>query len=192
MQETKRCRFSPWIGKIPWRRKWLPTPVFLPGESPGQRSLAGDSPRGCKESGRLSDWTKEQPGSVWGLLLRGAPETLFWRDGAEEGVTAPLLLFSLFFRNWTVIYILFCHPFKKVYFLFSFCLGFKSFSNFIFFKCPDFFPFLKNWRIVDDQCCVSSIQQCNSVINTLICILFHVLFQYGLSQDVEYSSHTIQ
>ena len=29
----KRCRFDPWVGKIPWRRKWLPTVVFLPGES---------------------------------------------------------------------------------------------------------------------------------------------------------------
>ena len=33
--------FGPWIGKIPWRREWLPTPVFLPIESHGQRSLAG-------------------------------------------------------------------------------------------------------------------------------------------------------
>ena len=30
----RTCRFSPWVGKIPWRRKWQPTPVFLPGESP--------------------------------------------------------------------------------------------------------------------------------------------------------------
>ena len=41
MQE---CRFSPWVGKIPWRRKWQRTPAFLPGESHGQRSLAGYSP----------------------------------------------------------------------------------------------------------------------------------------------------
>ena len=34
----------------PWRREWLPTPLFLPGESHGQRSLAGYSPWGCKES----------------------------------------------------------------------------------------------------------------------------------------------
>ena len=34
----------------PWRRKWQPTPVFLPGEPHGQRSLAGYSPRGRKES----------------------------------------------------------------------------------------------------------------------------------------------
>ena len=46
----RRCGFNPWVGKIPWRRKWQPTPVFLPGESHGQRSLAGYSPRGCEGS----------------------------------------------------------------------------------------------------------------------------------------------
>ena len=38
------------VGKIPWRREWQPTPVFLPGESQGQSSLAGYSPWGQKES----------------------------------------------------------------------------------------------------------------------------------------------
>ena len=38
------------VGKIPWRRAWQPTPVFLPGEAYGQRSLAGYRPQGCKES----------------------------------------------------------------------------------------------------------------------------------------------
>ena len=42
--------FDTWVRKIPWRRKWQPTPVFLPGKSHVQRSLAGYSPRGCKES----------------------------------------------------------------------------------------------------------------------------------------------
>ena len=46
-----RPRFDLWVGKIPWRRKWHPTPVFLPGESHGPRSLAGYSPRGGKASG---------------------------------------------------------------------------------------------------------------------------------------------
>ena len=46
----KRLGFSPWIRKIPWRRAWQPTPVFLPGESHGQRSLVGYSLQGCKES----------------------------------------------------------------------------------------------------------------------------------------------
>ena len=43
-------RFDPWVGKIPWRRKWQPTLVFLPGRSHGQRSLMGYSPQGHKES----------------------------------------------------------------------------------------------------------------------------------------------
>ena len=42
--------FAPCVRKIPWRRKWQPTPVFLPGKSHGQRSLAGYSPWGHKES----------------------------------------------------------------------------------------------------------------------------------------------
>ena len=42
--------FNPWVGKIPWRRKWLPTPVFLIGEFRGQRNQVVYSPRGRKES----------------------------------------------------------------------------------------------------------------------------------------------
>ena len=47
--EDMRHGFDPWVAKIPWRREWPPTPVFLPGESHGQRSLVGDSPKGRKE-----------------------------------------------------------------------------------------------------------------------------------------------
>ena len=46
-EPTCQCRkssFDSWVGKIPWRGKWQPTPVFLPGESHGQRSLVGYSP----------------------------------------------------------------------------------------------------------------------------------------------------
>ena len=50
----KRCIFDPWVRKIPWRRKWHPTPVFLPGKSHGQRTLAGYSPCGHTE---LDDWS---------------------------------------------------------------------------------------------------------------------------------------
>ena len=49
-RRCKRLGFSPWVRKIPWRKAWQPTPVFLPGESHGQKSLAGYSPWGCKES----------------------------------------------------------------------------------------------------------------------------------------------
>ena len=45
-----RLGFNPWVGKIPWRRAWQPTPVFLPGESHRQRGLAGYGPFGRKES----------------------------------------------------------------------------------------------------------------------------------------------
>ena len=40
----KRCGFSPWVGKIPWKKAQQPTSVFLPGESHGGRTLAGYSP----------------------------------------------------------------------------------------------------------------------------------------------------
>ena len=44
------------VGKIPWRREWPPTPVFLPGKSYGQKSLVGCNPKGCTEL----DWTEQQ------------------------------------------------------------------------------------------------------------------------------------
>ena len=46
----KKHGFDPWVWKIPWKRAWQPTPLFLPGESHGQRILAGYSPWGGKES----------------------------------------------------------------------------------------------------------------------------------------------
>ena len=52
VQET---RVNPWVGKIPWRRKWQPTPVFLPGKSHGWRRLVGYSLRGHKESDK-TEW----------------------------------------------------------------------------------------------------------------------------------------
>ena len=53
MQETSRRHgFDPWVRKIPWRRTWQPTPVFLPGEFQRQRSVAGYSPWGHKRVGQ--------------------------------------------------------------------------------------------------------------------------------------------
>ena len=51
----KRHGFDSWVGKIPWRRKWLSTPGFLPRESHGQRSLEGYSPWSCKELDTTED-----------------------------------------------------------------------------------------------------------------------------------------
>ena len=52
-ESTLKCGrpgFDPWVRKMPWRREWQPTPIFLPGKFHGQRSLAGYSPCGHKES----------------------------------------------------------------------------------------------------------------------------------------------
>ena len=54
-KESSWHRFNPWLGKIPWRRKWKLTPVFLPEKYRGQRSLVGYSPWGRKESD-TTDW----------------------------------------------------------------------------------------------------------------------------------------
>ena len=60
-----RPKFDSWVGKIPWRRKWQPTPVFLPGEFHGQRSLESYTPWGRKES----DTTKQLTHTQHTLLL---------------------------------------------------------------------------------------------------------------------------
>ena len=54
----RRRRFDPWGGKIPWRRMWQPTPVFLPGETHAQNSLVGYSPWGCRVR---HNWATEHP-----------------------------------------------------------------------------------------------------------------------------------
>ena len=48
--QGRKRRFSPWVGKIPWRRAWQSTPVFLSEESLGQKILVGYSPLGSQES----------------------------------------------------------------------------------------------------------------------------------------------
>ena len=55
--QCRRPGFNSWVRKIPWRRAWQPTPGFLPGESHGQRNLAGYSPWEPKELEQLSDKT---------------------------------------------------------------------------------------------------------------------------------------
>ena len=62
--QCRRQSFDPWVGKIPWRGKWQPTPVFLPGKSHGQRSLVGYSEQGHKESEttkRLRTYIQQNP-----------------------------------------------------------------------------------------------------------------------------------
>ena len=84
----KRPGIHPWVGKIPWRRKWQPTPAFLPGKSHGQRSLVGYSPWGCRRVGH--DLATEQAQFAFcacseALSEEGAGATL-----QEERVLFPL------------------------------------------------------------------------------------------------------
>ena len=72
----------PGSGRFPWRRKWQPTPVFLPGESHGWRSLVGYSPRGRKESDRtdrlhfhFKQWPQEWKSSVFIPIPKNAQTT---------------------------------------------------------------------------------------------------------------------
>ena len=60
----KKHGFDPWVGKIPWRRKWQLTPVFLPGEAHGQRNLAGYIVHGVTKS-----WTQLKRLSTYNIIL---------------------------------------------------------------------------------------------------------------------------
>ena len=79
--------FNSWVGKIPWRRDWLPTPVFLPGKPHGQRSLAGCSTWGHRES----DSTERLTLSI--LHTRNHPK--HWKYSIEyDKVLVPMELTS--------------------------------------------------------------------------------------------------
>ena len=97
-RRRKRHGFDSWVRKIPWRRKWTPTPIFLPGESHGQRSLLGYETIGVSKSQtqlkRLSTHTgilyhtlnlksDSKTYTIWLLLISPSP------------LQSPFLLFSL-------------------------------------------------------------------------------------------------
>ena len=94
-------RFNPWVGKIPWRRKWQPTLVLLPGKSHGQRSLVGYSPWGHKESD-TTEWLyllKQRPDDCeeeetqrWGQRV--------WHKPNHEGPWKTLWGHLGFFFQW--------------------------------------------------------------------------------------------
>ena len=76
-------------GKIPWRRKWQPAPLFLPGESCGQRSLVGYSPQSHKESDTIERLNK----AARVFSKSAEPLCLFFGDCEQEG-TVSLTLHS--------------------------------------------------------------------------------------------------
>ena len=83
--QCRRCGFDPWVRKIPWRGKWQSTPVFLHGESNGQRSLVGYSPSGHKRIGH----NKLMLGGIGGRRRRGQ-QRMRWLDGIPDSMNMSL------------------------------------------------------------------------------------------------------
>ena len=104
-----QCRkpgFDPWIGKITWRREWLPAPVIWPGESHGQRSLAGYCPWGHKD---MTEWLTTF--TTWQAVVAemGRRELIlnvFWRKNhpktwGNKG-TGVIRLITRYLSKWVV------------------------------------------------------------------------------------------
>ena len=92
---TAFSQFNPWVRKIAWRREWLPTPVSLPREFHGQRSLAGYRPQGQKESDATERLT--QPLILTKKLTKASPDPLLtllvwesWKLTPQALVSFPL------------------------------------------------------------------------------------------------------
>ena len=90
-ENITRCGFNPWVRKIPWRRKWQPTPVFLPGKSHEHRSLADSSPRDCKRVGH--DLSTEQQ---WRAEKAVSAYRLQWNQELESGWKPRFFSFCLY------------------------------------------------------------------------------------------------
>ena len=98
-----RDGFDPWVGKIPWRRKWQPAPVFLPGGSHGQRSLVDYSPWGHQESDITEKWEHTCYNKMGKLLSTSKMiERVKWvpryKHSLNESEIISLHLYSQ--RNW--------------------------------------------------------------------------------------------
>ena len=82
--QCRRRGFHPWGGDIPWRRKWQPIPVFLPGKSHGQRSLAGYSPWCCKSV--RCNWACTQAFIVLSLCKASWAFSMLWTTLSSQSV----------------------------------------------------------------------------------------------------------
>ena len=106
--QCKGCRLNPSVRKVPWRRKWQPTPVFLPGKSHGQRNLVGYNPWGHQRVGH--DWeTKHQfpalPWPWWGCFCTwfgsqsGLSRIFIQRSPLSDTLCVIILSFFLHGKN---------------------------------------------------------------------------------------------
>ena len=111
--------FNPWIGKIPWRREWVPTPIFLPGEFHGERSLAGHSPWVHKESDITEQLTllrsleRGQYSGSWTLVSLHLP-TVGYREMKTSFAPDLHCFWGKNFKpgskeTWVQVKVMFCH-----------------------------------------------------------------------------------
>ena len=87
-----RPGFDLWVGKIPWKRKWQPTPIFLPGKSQGHRSLLGTDHGVAKSQTQLNNYTTTIPARLI-HLTENATKTL------ERSWCAPLGKYTCSIQN---------------------------------------------------------------------------------------------
>ena len=130
----------PGSGLFPWRRKWQPSPVFLPGESHGQSSLVGYSTRGCKESDMIELLTLSPFHSlhslIWNPPLRCEPSTSPWPHTELRGITVAS--YSLL----TACALFYSSAVGRVFRLFSF-LTLSTFA--LFLEPTDLFCPIARW-----------------------------------------------
>ena len=143
----KRSRFDPWVRKTPWRRKWQPTPVLLPGESHGQRSLVGYSPWVEKRH----DWVSTHTYPLFLLFIVSFTMQnllslskshlflfpLFWEEKGLLRFVSERVLLMFSTRSFIVSSL----PFRSlIHFELIFVYGVKRMVNFTFLHVIVWFP----------------------------------------------------
>ena len=148
-KRCKRHRFDPWVAKIPWRKAWQPTPVFLSGESHGQRSLVGCRPQSCKELNTTDAASHSTTHASQTVLFFLAFGNFFSLWSIFVGLPPGLLTFfcwvqSVFKSSWLILnldvvfnYTMFIWFFLRWFTSLMKCL---TFSSVVFLFLTSFFP----------------------------------------------------
>ena len=113
-----RHGFDPWVRKIPWRRAWQPTPVFLPGESPWTEEPGGHSPWGCTELDATEPWSQHSTAQHMYGILSSAKSDSFT---SSFPVCKPCIYFHCL--------ISLTRTQKPTFYKFYFILGFRSLQS---------------------------------------------------------------
>jgi len=143
--QCKKCRFNPWVRRIPWSRKKQFCSVFLPGKSRGQRSLAGHTPWGCKESDtteQLSPWMVVLVAVLLLSCIRlfVTPWTAAHQASLSFTISWSLLRLRSIESIMSSNHLIFC---CSLFFLLSICPTVRVFSNesAVCIRWPEYFSF---------------------------------------------------